>query len=87
MEALYDQGTIDAVRGLRNDVTALIDLMAPEMHPAIEEWQAAIDRRLLPRLRPDFPLSMSLSLFPEYHKLLSGQMSEPAGHRKWSFGD
>ncbi len=56
MDPLYDEGTIAAVRGLKEDATALADLMALDSRAAIDAWTQAVDTRLLPRLMPEFPL-------------------------------
>ncbi len=56
MDTLYDEGTIDAVRILKEHAVALADLMALDSRSAIDGWEQAVDTRLLPRLMPDFPL-------------------------------
>lgn len=56
MDALYDEGAVEAVRTLKEDVAALAGLMAEEGRQAIDSWKQAVDARLLPRLLPEFPL-------------------------------
>ncbi len=56
MDPLYDEGTIAAVRGLKETAEALTGLMAPDSQVAIDAWKQAVDTRLLPRLMPEFPL-------------------------------
>lgn len=53
---LYDDGTIDTLRRLKDDTAALADMLALDSRPAIATWQQVIQTRLLPRLSPDFPL-------------------------------
>ncbi len=56
MDPLYDEGTITAVRRLKEDTAALADLMALDSRAAIDAWKQAVDTRLLPHLMPEFPL-------------------------------
>ncbi|WP_372682217.1 dynamin family protein [Desulfosarcina sp.] len=56
MDPLYDEGTIAAVRGLKEDTAALADLVAIDSVAAVDAWKQAVDTRLLPRLTPEFPL-------------------------------
>jgi hypothetical protein len=56
VDPLYDEGTIAAVRALKEDATALVDLMAPDSRAAVDAWNQAVDTRLLPRLMPEFPM-------------------------------
>ena len=56
MDQLYDEGTIEAVARLKDTAVRLSDLLALECRPAVEAWQQAVEVRLLPRLKPDFPL-------------------------------
>jgi energy-coupling factor transporter ATP-binding protein EcfA2 len=56
VDPLYDEGTIAALRVLKEDVAALADRMALDSRAAIAAWEQAVDTRLLPRLMPEFPL-------------------------------
>lgn len=56
MEPLYDPNTIEAVARLKDAAVRLSDLLALECRPAVDAWQQAVEARLLPRLKPDFPL-------------------------------
>jgi hypothetical protein len=56
VESLYDEATIDAIGRLKQDVAALADGMGLAAHQDIDEWNQAIETRLLPRLMPEFPL-------------------------------
>ena len=49
MDPLYDEGTIAAVRSLKEDAAALAGLMAPDSRAAVDAWKQAVDSRLLPR--------------------------------------
>ncbi len=86
MDPLYDEGTIAAVRGLKEDTAALADLMALDSRAAIDAWKQAVDTRLLPRLMPEFPLVAAIcgggssgksSLF----NTLVGEAISPTGGR------
>ena len=56
MDSLYDEPTINAVTTLKEAAVSLADLLALPSRPAVDAWQKAVEGRLIPRLRPDFPL-------------------------------
>ncbi|WP_319524209.1 dynamin family protein [uncultured Desulfosarcina sp.] len=56
MDQLYDAGTIEAVARLKDAAVRLSDLLVLDCRPAVDAWQQAVEARLLPRLKPDFPL-------------------------------
>ena len=56
MDPLYDEETIDAVTTLKDAAASLADLLALKSRPAVDAWQKAVEARLIPRLRPEFPL-------------------------------
>lgn len=53
---LSEDGTIDTLRGLKDETVSLAAMLALDSRPAVEAWQRVIEARLLPRLDPDFPL-------------------------------
>ena len=86
MDALYDEGTIDAVRTLKDEVAALADLMALDSRPAIDAWKQAVDTRLLPRLTSEFPLVAAIcgggsSGKSTLFNTLAGETVSPSGGR------
>ena len=86
METLYDENTIDAIARLKDDVTALADGMAVADHAVVDYWNQAIDTRLLPRLRPDFPLVAAIcgggsSGKSTLFNTLTGESVSPTGGR------
>jgi hypothetical protein len=86
VDSLYDDRTIDAVAKLKETLAALANLMPPELQPDVDAWQEAVAKRLLPRLRPEFPLVAAIcgggsagksTLF----NTLIGQAVSPTGGR------
>ena len=86
MESLYDEGTIDAIVRLKEDVGVLAGSLAMAEQGTVDEWASAINTRLLPRLMPDFPLVAAIcgggsagksTLF----NTLAGQLVSPTGGR------
>jgi len=56
VDPLYDEGTIEAVARLKDTAVRLSDMLVLDCRPAVDAWQQAVEARLLPRLKPDFPL-------------------------------
>ena len=56
LDPLYRESTIDAVASLADAATSLAELLALSSRPTVDAWHKAVQSRLLPRLRPDFPL-------------------------------
>ena len=56
MDPLYDDRTIDAVTTMKDAAASLADLLVLPSRPAVDAWQQAVAGRLIPRLRPEFPL-------------------------------
>ena len=56
MDPLYDEHTVDALTTLKDAAVALADLLVLPSRSAVGAWQRAVDGRLIPRLKPDFPL-------------------------------
>jgi len=56
LDPLYDDRTIDAVTRLKDAAASLADLLVLPSRPAVDAWQKAVAGRLIPRLRPEFPL-------------------------------
>ncbi len=86
MGPIYDESTIEDVRNLKEDATALADLMVLDSRQAIEAWKQAVDTRLLPRLMPDFPLVAAIcgggsSGKSTLFNTLAGEAISPTGGR------
>ncbi len=86
MKSLYDEGTINALVQLKNDVQTLAGDAAMVDRGVVDEWTSAINTRLLPRLMPDFPLVAAIcgggsagksTLF----NTLAGETVSPTGGR------
>ncbi|BBO82008.1 hypothetical protein DSCO28_25740 [Desulfosarcina ovata subsp. sediminis] len=56
VDPLYDDATSDALARLKEDAAALTELLGLDSQPAMDQWMAAVEGRLLPRLQPGFPL-------------------------------
>jgi hypothetical protein len=86
VDPLYDDGTIESIRGLKDDAAFLADLLALDSRPQVDAWKQAVDNRLLPRMLPGFPLTVAIcgggsagksSLFNS----LTGEAVSPTGGR------
>ncbi len=86
MDALYDDGTIEAIRRLTEDAARLANLLVLTSRADVDGWKQAVDNRLLPRLMPEFPLTVAIcgggsagksSLFNS----LTGEAVSPTGGR------
>jgi GTPase SAR1 family protein len=60
LDLLYDQGTIDALSALKAATADLAKLMNLDSRSDIDAWIEALDTRLLPRLKPGFPLTVAI---------------------------
>ena len=63
MDPLYDDGTIESIRGLKDDAAFLAELLALDSRPQVDAWKQAVDNRLLPRMMPGFPLTVAWYVF------------------------
>ncbi len=60
MDPLYDDSTIEALSSLNNDTDALAGMLALDSVAAVKVWKTAVNTRLLPRLKPGFPLTVAI---------------------------
>jgi len=86
VDPLYDEGTIGAVRSLKDNAATLAELMALDSRPAVDGWKQAVDTRLLPRLMPEFPLVAAIcgggsSGKSTLFNTLAGETISPTGGR------
>ena len=60
MKNLDDQNLIDALKKLRADIPRVMDVMGLDRHKEAEPWTQIIDKKLLTKLSPDFPLMVTI---------------------------
>lgn len=60
MRKLPEQEARDALKRLRNDILQAVDQLCIEERMGIDSWTRVIDGKLLPRLSPDFPLTVAI---------------------------
>ncbi|PIE67405.1 MAG: hypothetical protein CSA23_03925 [Deltaproteobacteria bacterium] len=86
VDLLYDDRTVRALDALKTTAGSLAGLLALDSQPAVAAWQRAIESRLIPRLRPDFPLVAAIcgggsSGKSTLFNTLVGEAVSPAGGR------
>ncbi|MBW2604793.1 MAG: hypothetical protein JRE28_10845 [Deltaproteobacteria bacterium] len=60
MKNLNDQNLIDALKNVRGDIPRVMDLLGLDRHKEAEPWAQIIDKKLLTKLSPDFPLTATI---------------------------
>lgn len=60
MDPLYADGTIEALTRLKDDAEILADTLVLNSQAAVKVWEQVVNTRLLPRLRPGFPLTVAI---------------------------
>lgn len=60
MKNLDDQNLIDALKKVRDDIPRVMDVLGLDRHQAAEPWAQIIDKKLLTKLSPDFPLTITI---------------------------
>jgi GTPase SAR1 family protein len=60
MKNLNDQNLIDALKKVRADIPRVMDVLGLDRHKAAEPWAQIIDKKLLTKLSPDFPLMVTI---------------------------
>ncbi len=60
MENINDQHLNDALRKVRIDIPRAMDMLGLDRHKAADAWAQIIDKKLLTRLAPDFPLTITI---------------------------
>jgi len=60
MKNLNDQNLIDAIKKIRADIPRVMDVLGLDRHKETESWTQIIDKKLLTKLSPDFPLTVTI---------------------------
>ena len=60
MKNLNDQNLNDALKIVRGDIPRAMDVLGLDRHKATESWAQVIDKKLLTKLSPDFPLMVTI---------------------------
>ncbi len=60
MKNLDDQNLIDALKKIRADIPRVMDVLGLDRHKTAEPWAQIIDKKLLTKLSPDFPLMVTI---------------------------
>jgi hypothetical protein len=57
---INDQHLNDALQKVRSDIPRVMDVLGLDRHKAADAWAQIIDKKLLARLSPDFPLTITI---------------------------
>ena len=60
MKNLNDKNLIDALKTVRGDIPRAMDVLGLDRHKAAKSWAQIIDKKLLTKLSPDFPLMVTI---------------------------
>ena len=60
MKNINDQNLNDALKKVRSDIPRVMDILGLDRHNATDAWAQIIDKKLLTRLSPDFPLTITI---------------------------
>jgi hypothetical protein len=60
MKNLNDQNLIDALKKVRGDIPHAMDVLGLDRQKAVDLWAQIIDKKLLTKLSPDFPLMVTI---------------------------
>ena len=60
MKNLDDQNLIDALKKVRGDIPRVMDVLGLDRYQTAEPWAQIIDKKLLTKLSPDFPLMVTI---------------------------
>lgn len=60
MKSLNDQNLIDALKIVRSDIPRTMDVLGVDRHKSAKSWAKIIDKKLLTKLSPDFPLMVTI---------------------------
>jgi hypothetical protein len=60
MKNLNDKNLIDALKIVRGDIPRAMDILGLDRHKASKSWAQVIDKKLLTKLSPDFPLMVTI---------------------------
>jgi hypothetical protein len=60
MESVLSRSKVNALFALREDLPKTAKLLALSEEPFLLDWKNSLDRKLLPRMQPDFPLTVAI---------------------------
>ena len=60
MKNLNDHNLIDALKKIRADIPRVMDVLGLDRHKEADTWAQIIDKKLLTKLSPDFPLMATI---------------------------
>lgn len=60
MEPILSPSNLDALGSLREELPQIAQLLALPEPPEFQDWKNTLDRKLLPRMQPDFPLTAAI---------------------------
>jgi hypothetical protein len=60
MESILDPATLNVLLKLREDLPKATQLVALRKESLFLDWENSLDRKLLPRIQPDFPLTAAI---------------------------
>ena len=60
MKNMNDQNLNETLKKVRSDIPRVMDLLGIDRHKAADAWGQIIDKKLLTRLSPDFPLTITI---------------------------
>jgi len=60
MKNLDDQNLIDALKKVRGLIPRVMDVLGLDRHKEADTWAQIIDKKLLTKLSPDFPLMVTI---------------------------
>jgi len=60
MKNLNDQNLMDALEKISADIPRVMDVLGLDRHKETEPWVQMIDKKLLTKLSPDFPLTVTI---------------------------
>ncbi|MEJ2656439.1 MAG: hypothetical protein P8012_04490 [Desulfobacterales bacterium] len=60
MKNINDQNLNDALKKIRSDIPRVMDVLRIDRHNEADQWSQIIDKKLLTRLSPDFPLTVTI---------------------------
>jgi hypothetical protein len=60
MKNLNDHNLIDALKKIRADILRVMDVLGLDRHKEADTWAQIIDKKLLTKLSPDFPLMATI---------------------------
>jgi len=60
MKNLNDQNLNDTLKKVRSDIPRVMEMLGIHRHESVDNWIQIIDKKLLTKLSPDFPLMVTI---------------------------